>query len=421
MVVIKINKRVIIGKILPLFLVMLFLSAFMGYRGIEYTNIVYICLFACFAMFCAYLGIRHYKKYSSPYDLSIIAFIVIIYLSFIPGAIWGGQSVYYSLRGAFSVLYTPIFLYIFLNEKKYTEDELKHCFICFFIIYLVIYAYSYLVFPDMPFGMNENEMEKIEKDFAQRGVLRLYIPFEDLIALGIFYFINNPLKNRRHNMIVLVVLLLLTLLRGTRTVMAMTLVFGGLLFLKKSTKKTTMSTRLIRGVEIAAIAICIFLAFKFTGLSQMFSSYAEISANDLDSGEDYIRVVMAGFYLLQYNNSIGEYIFGHGIPVSGDFQRDVANNAEVGLYPDDVGYVEMFLNFGIVGILILVWILVAVISRKVKPECWYAKYYVYYLYVVSFMGRYMLFNLILFTAMLYVIKISSVHNEESNASLRHTS
>jgi len=400
------QKRFVSKKLLLLLFLLLFLSGFMGYRGLDTANIIYIFLFLCFAIFSLLIKGPIFKKGIDKYDIFIYAFISLIILSFIPGLFWGGQSLYYSLRGAFGVLYIPIFLYVFLQKKSYSEIDINRCLLILFFIYLIIYAYSYLIFPQIKFSFNSNDVDLISRDYATRGVLRLFIPFEDLITLGVLYFINNPSKHKITNIVIFVFLSILTFLRGTRSLMFLTIFFSGLLFLKQI--KTGRKAYIF---ELLVAVILVFSLFFSLNFSNILESYKDIFEKDIDMGSDYIRWAMADYYINDYNSSIFEYLFGHGIPIKGSFKQDLTNNNDIGFFPDDIGYVELFLNFGILGLLVLGTILVILVKTKITSRCYYAKYYLYYLFLASFFGRYILSNMALFAMMLYVVKISKLQYE----------
>jgi len=394
------NNRYSTLKSQLLLFLLLFSSGFMGYVGINSSSIYYSGICACLAIAALLLPSKKSFHYSAV-SYGVIAFISVIYFSFITGLVYGGQTVYYSFRGAFGLLYVPIFFYVFLIKESYTTIEIKKCLITIFAIYLVVYAYSYLIFPNVKFASGGKEVYELIQDFQSRGVMRLAIPFEDLITLGVLYFINNPHKNKAINILILVFLFVLTFLRGTRSVMLATFIVSAMLFLKQSKNKTIGKI-----IGLCIVLGFVYLIYELAGFSSIMDNYMDNFERDSDLGGDYIRWVMAGYYLTRFNSSIGEYVFGHGIPTSGDFQQRLMNDRNLEFYPDDIGYIELFLNFGLLGIIILLFILCAVIKKPVEAKDYYAKYYIYYLFLTTFLGRYILSNIALFAIMLYIVERS---------------
>lgn len=388
---------------MPLLIFLILLSRLFVYRGVDWNSglggglgQMYYMVLAVILLACSYTKrvSCHGEIYKSVSILTVI-FIGSIVVAFINE----GQGVYYSIKGLCNYAYVPILLYFYLNKKQIENKAVIYTLVVLFIIYLIIYGYSYAIFPDYRFGMVSDIEEKLLNDFETRGVLRAYIPYEDLITIFFFYIISNKLKNGKYKLMVFFFLCFLTIIRGTRFIIAGTFLVGFFLYFKQIKGNVLKSV-----LGLLIVLLIIYMYVQIFGLPPFFDNYIELSQKDQDSGEENIRILMTLYYLFDFDASWSAILFGHGLPVKSTFADMKTDLMQLGFYADDVGYVELYLYFGVIGIISLFYLLYNVVKTEVPRQFLFAKYYIYYIFVTMLCGRYLLNNMALIVVMLYLIE-----------------
>lgn len=393
---------------IPLLILYILLSRIFVYRGIDWTGGMGGGLGQMFYLFLGILIIYYSRnKYKmqqkgSIYN-SVVALSIWFACSIFVALVNEGQTVYYSFKGLCSYAYVPILLFFFLYNRKVDNKTLVATLLSLFIVYLLVYGYSYMIFPNYRFGMVADTDEGLLRDFEMRGVFRAGIPYEDLITIFFFFVISNDALKKRTRIIFFFALLYLTMIRGTRFLMAGTLLFGVLLYLKRA-KGNMFKSILV----FLIVVLLLYMAIQIFGVPSFVENYIEISEKDQESGGDNIRILMSMYYLFDFNSSFSEILLGHGLPINSLFAQQKESMTLYGFFADDVGYIELYLYFGLIGIAILLYMLFSVVKTKVPRNYLFAKYYIYYIFVTMLCGRYLLNNMALVVTMLYLIEHNKI-------------
>lgn len=395
---------------IPLLILYILLSRIFVYRGIDWNgglggglSQIYYFLLGCIMIY--YSRTAKYTCSKTSIYYSVLALTILFFCSIVVGLVVEDQSFYYSFKGLCSFSYVPILFFFLLRNTKFNNNTIICTLFSLFVVYLLVYGYSYLIFPNYRFGMVSNIEEGILNDFNQRGVYRTGIPYEDLIAIFFFYIISSDRIKGKNRFMFFFILLFLTVIRGTRFIIAGTLFVGVLLYLKQAKGNFIKSL-----LSFVIILLLVLMYFQFFGVPSFIDNYIELSAKNQEEGNDNIRVVMSMYYLFDFNSSLPEIIFGHGLPVNSAFSVAKENMTQYGFFADDVGYIEFYLYFGLVGIFFLFGLLFNVIKTKVPRNFLFAKYYIYYVFITMLCGRYFLNNVVLIVTMLYLIEHNRIIN-----------
>lgn len=401
-----------IKKNTPISLLILYilLSRIFVYRGIDWNGglggglgQIYYFLLGCIMIYYSRKAKYTCSKTSIYY--SVLALTILFFCSIVVGFVFEDQSFYYSFKGLCSFSYAPILFYFLLHNKQYDNKIIIGTLLSLFIVYLFIYGYSYMIFPNYRFGMVSDIDEGLLNDFETRGVFRTGIPYEDLIAIFFFYVVSNDKIKGKYRFLLFFILLFLTIIRGTRFIIAGTFFVGVLLYMKQA------RGNFLKYIScLAIIVLSLMMYIEIFGIPPFIENYIELSAKNQEEGNDNIRVVMSMYYLFDFNSSLPEIIFGHGLPVNSAFSVAKENMTQYGFFADDVGYIEFYLYFGVVGIFFLFGLLFNVIKTKVPRNFLFAKYYIYYVFITMLCGRYFLNNVVLIVTMLYLIEHNRIIN-----------
>ena len=174
-------------------------------------------------------------------------------------------------------------------------------------------------------------------------------------------------------------------LRGTRTPLIVTGLMCLLYYLKSIKSK------------IISISILVFAILSFNVVNEALLNstsdnpivkYVQLTSNQMENndskGEDDIRVQMSKYMLteLDANDPVCVFI-GNGIPSGGRLQaRLTALENNNSFWVVDVGLIVIFVYFGIVGLLIYLGLLIMIIRLKVDTKYYFAKLYLFYLYLI---------------------------------------
>lgn len=311
-------------------------------------------------------------------------------LLFVFAMIWGwvywNESIYYALKNLFRAQGTfTLFFYFILKRYNVSYKAVLKAILSITILYSLCYIIGILTYPDQLFGATLNFDDTVfEKSLEDRGVLRLFMQGADFIILAIFFILINY-KNKKIYYLFLIPLFVMLVIRGTRT----PLIVASLICL----------VYYLKGLKSRFLAVLIFvfsvLSFNVANEALLNSNsdnpivkYVQLTTNQIESnqnkGESDIRVQMATYMLTELNeeNPICSLI-GNGIPGMGEYNTKLTrlenNNS---FWVVDVGFIVIFVYFGILGLILYTWLLIVIIKTRVDSKYEFAKFYLYYLYLI---------------------------------------
>ena len=134
--------------------------------------------------------------------------------------------------------------------------------------------------------------------------------------------------------------------------------------------------------------------------------YVQLTNNQMDTGEEDIRVTMTKYFFKDFNTNPLQDLIGNGINSVGDYGNKIAYLGQnKGLCITDVLPTNIFLFFGIVGLLLYTLLFFAVLRSKVTPDCMFAKMMVIYMYLIGPTNVALLsISPMIFAMSLYIVK-----------------
>ena len=381
-----------------------------GLRKKEKYAVWVIVLFYCFytQFFSAsfFVNMHIYKDLVTVVDLFICAMFVpymitfhkdvvsrqvwILCLMFVFGLIWGwlywDEGLYTGLKATFRAqgVFTLLFYFIYKKFQVSYQTLIKVIF-SIAIIYSSCHIIGVLTYPNQIFGASLSfDESSFERTLEDRGVLRLFLQGADFIVIAIFYLLVR-FREKKICYLWLIPLFIMLVLRGTRTPLIVTGLMC-LLYYLKSIKNKVLS------VSIFVIAI---LSFNIVNEALLNSNsdnpivkYAQLTSTQMENndskGEEDIRVQMSKYMLTELDANDPVCIFiGNGIPSAGRLQaRLTALENNNSFWVVDVGFIVIFVYFGLVGLFIYLGLLVMIIKLKVDAKYYFAKLYLFYLYLI---------------------------------------
>ncbi|WP_287646090.1 hypothetical protein [Bacteroides sp.] len=174
--------------------------------------------------------------------------------------------------------------------------------------------------------------------------------------------------------------------------------------------------KFFRKIQTGVVVTAVIAMLSFVSVTRnIIDSLIQTTVNERDAGdENNIRVLAATYFFLEFNgDKLEPKIIGNGIASNGDdmYSKEMKYlNEEVGFWESDVGYCEIYIYFGIVGLLGLFFWCYGVYDIKIEESYKYIKYYFLFLMVSMICGGYWFENI-------YVVNILTYTLVKSNENL----
>lgn len=302
-------------------------------------------------------------------------------LMFLFSVVWAklqsDQSIFSSLVGVASVF--PLCAFFFFYKYQVTKNEIEKTIIILGISYTVCYFIGLLTFPNNIFG--KIPIEDTSSIESSRGVIRLGVPGADFIVFLIFIILTKYRRSKKYYFF-FVPLTIMLLLRGTRTPILVTLVIALFYYLSSLKNKIMAIILAIIASIIVDIGYVQLSRTTSTGVVARYVQYTNGQVVDEDV-ENNIRYLMAEYYLTEFNTTPQQIIFGNGVPRSGEYADQIRYMSETyHFWIVDIGFVCIYVYFGLLGITLYLLLLYFVIRTKVPSEYMWGKMFVIYCYLI---------------------------------------
>lgn len=279
----------------------------------------------------------------------------------------------------------PVFsliLYYYAHSIDISRVEVEKIFQWLTVIYAICFCMALIVFPSKLFtGYGELERE-ID---TSRGFPRIRLTLMGLAPIFFsFFYLLARLKQKftRSLAISLIVVFVLIILQLGR-VPILIATFLGLWYFASD----------VSNVRKTLIALAFFVTLWVIYENVLVvKELVDYSINDYENSTETenVRIGSYRFYTLEFPNSWASIVFGNGQyslgnGAFGDFVDKYGRSN--GFIPADVGYAYIFLNYGILGIILFAIILYKAITIEVDNKYEYVKYYVIFLFLVNFSGN----------------------------------
>ena len=346
------------------------------------------------------------KKYSKDsLSLSIKYVLLIIVLNIIPSFLVSGQSLYYSLRG--STYGFSLCMYFWFVYHKISSRSVVQAFLIILISYIVLHLLALSTFPNHLFGYNENLIDRAESDMVIRGVVRIGVPGQDFVILAIFVVLNLSRVNKKY-LLFLIPLFVMLILRGTRTPLIITIILSLFYLVWKCKYKILVIIACCLSYVIIPI---IYDSIKNSNSENIIVNYVQMTDEQLNSEDEDIRIKMSKYYLFDFNDNILAVLIGNGVPQgnSNYEYRVLKNSYNNAYYLSDVGIVQIYVYYGILGLIAYLLLLIKILRTKVDPKYEFAKLFVMYYYLTLFSGNYLVQNAFYLAFGLYLMEINRIN------------
>lgn len=341
-------------------------------NGCFYITIIPLFILKFISFTCSSFILLHsifhcIKKQTLKESPSIAPIFYLIIASFFTSLFFHYQDITLSLIRSFTWINIG-FCYLLLNYKI-NENIIYKSIIFFCIIWILCYIYAVISYPSVAFDPSGGEITEIN---SGRGFYRFKISGSEFIYLLFYWMINKYINSKKIKYLFFsCILFLMIILMLSRQHIIVNLFIASLWLLK--------DLSLIKKVIfMSSISI---LSFFIIPQTTIYQNMAELTENQLEmnnGGKDDIRMQAYKYYLFDYNDSLGETIFGNGLYHSkSEWGKSVSKIIEnKGLVLSDVGFASLFHQFGIIGIIILGFFFFKIFKQSHDKQHLFIKYYI---------------------------------------------
>lgn len=305
-----------------------------------------------------------------------------------------------------AVYYVPYLTFLFpfyLIAKRPSLSALEKILFYTAAIYLLCWIYQVLNAPHLIFVGDNVDMAGDES----RGFLRFYIPTKEHLAFFVFFFL--ALYNKTGKFIWLFFAFgafVLVVLHVMRQAIFWTLVMAVAYYLvanKRNLKRNAIFIAII-------VLFSYYIIFDMMVVNELNLQTLESIGSNSNNGADFnnIRFEAINHFLKTYNQDLIHFLWGNGLPRQhSEFSNQLAASARNGYYISDIGFVGLYVNFGIISVILYVYLLYRILFRiKAHSDYSYLKYYIGYLVFTYLGGHALTSNLIFFVIATYILKSS---------------
>lgn len=354
------------------------LSSFVNWYKIEESIILILFVLMIPSIF------RGLQENTISKNVSLL--LIIFALSVVWAYIYWDQGIYQSIRGLTGNCLLLVLFFLFKN-KNIGIDTITKAILILSAIYCICLAIAIATFPNCLFGDYSNTLSTVddfERSLEQRGTMRLPVPGADFVILAIFIVVSKY-KDNPKMYFWLIPLVFFLLQRGTRTPIFMTIAIALAYRLWSIKNKFFM---VILSVLVYFGSLAAFSSLLNSNSDNLIVKYIQMSNDQVEKNkneEEDIRIQMSTYYLTDFNNgNFLKSITGNGIP-SGDSaygkKRDYLMDAKR-FFVEDVGFVQIFVWFGLIGLIVYAMLLVKAIKIPRQQNYTYGFLYIVYLFTI---------------------------------------
>ena len=355
-----------------------------------------------------------YHNYADGLSRAVKMLLVMFLLSPVWAYIYWGQGMVRSIYAIFCPYASSVMLLMFYFVFKKYELTMKQS-MCIILIMSAIYSICHLIglltVPNSIFGFNvlsEDIETSLTRTMEARGVFRLAMPGADWVVFAIFALLTKFRNNKKYY-ILLVPLFVMLVLRGTRTPFFVTILVC-LLYLVYIIKNKWL-------MAIGGLITILALIVTYDTLLEMKSDnpvvlYVQMTQEQVSSNHETedVRVEMTKYMFNEFNgNNVLAYITGNGVPSGVNLYANTMSRLSLdkGFFVVDVAFAEIFIYFGIVGLVLYFLLIWRVYKTKITDDCMYAKLFILYLVLIMPTNCAIVTTPFMFALALYIVSASN--------------
>lgn len=383
-------------------LVILYLFPFLHYLGFRYVGfnltIIKALYFVAIPLMTLYIANTLFQKKQSVLFNKMRIIALLIFISIIMAFLFNGQSISLGYRVTAPIL--GILFYFYLNKANFTIKEIE-CFIWINVcVYLFLWLYALSQAPIPIFAIDQDR--QLNDD---RGIFRIAIVNRACIMMALFYSVNRWIIIKKKIFLVLSIsMFVLTVFMTIRQYIVIS-VFVVAFYLFKKIK------------YIWVYAVMLFLLLNFVSITipkdSILGRLIELSnrqVSDNKYGETNVRILEYEYYFFEFPQNIITSLLGNGYPhtESSYGLKESKINDVKRYFRSDVGYANLYLLIGIIGVLVVFQLIYYSLKCRVNNEMVYAKMFMFYVALANIASAAFTFDILFVCIAVYLIDKSKL-------------
>ena len=170
---------------------------------------------------------------------------------------------------------------------------------------------------------------------------------------------------------------------------------------------TSKSLNLSQKVKLVVIFFVLgVLIYNIPFTRNIVNNMLEITSTQAEYGENDIRVISATYFFTELNEGdIFKNIFGNGIYTHdlSPYGKLMDYAHEIGYWESDVGYAEIFVYFGLIGLIALLIWFIGVLTVRIPSEYFFLKIYLIFIIISMICGGYWFENIVEMAIITYIL------------------
>lgn len=335
-------------------------------------------------------------KKQSRYELPVRIIFILIWMSMLSALFFWGQELVLSYRSTATYLGL---VYFFLLMKIKPDIQQVEKIIWFFCgVFIILWFYGMLKAPQIIYAIDaDTTMDD------SRGIFRLALPGRGFLILAFFLAVSKFVQTKNNKWaIVFTFLFTMIVLQVTRQIIIFSFIVSLLYILRKS--KIAWFVLIALGLFFIAGGSLINVSDNSV-VGRMINISSQ-QASSQNTGEQNIRVLEYTYFLTNYSKNIITDIIGNGVPhfYSSYGLKEISIKEQFSYFMSDVGYAEIFVRFGILGVLSYLFIFWRAATQKVDSAYMYSKLFILYLAAANVTASWVFQDVIPLCISLYVLE-----------------
>ncbi|WP_148562452.1 hypothetical protein [Spirosoma radiotolerans] len=317
-----------------------------------------------FSLIVVIISIPFFYKRSFAFNLPIQMICASILISIPLAYISWKQDIWLSVKS--TMPYLIWFFYFFLIQKKIKIKIIEKITLFYGALYMILFLFQFINSDIVYFGTKSEFV-------VDRGITRIIFPGAGIFFLSLFISLCKLSYNKKNKIIWLTFISLgavVTVLQVTRQ----SIVFLIFIYIYHFFSSSSNLKKLI----ILSISFCI-IYIAVNSNHSIVRGLSETQKETQHQGSEYIRVLSAKYFILDFSPNLLSRILGNGIPY-GDksvLGREELKLQTVGYYLSDIGLVGLYAMCGIIPVLAYFIIFYKSFKVKVPKPFYYLKYYIW--------------------------------------------
>jgi hypothetical protein len=359
-------------EIAIVFLLIIILLKFFDARFLNESIVNYLLFLT---LICTvFISVPYVVPRNKGFVFPVQLFLASMFVSIIMSGLFWDQSLQDSLIA--TAPYLIFFFFFYLLHIKFPVNILEKIIVIYGILYILLYAYSFINSPTVFFGKPLWGEEFIES----RGIVRIIFPGGGVFILTTFIAINkltSQRKNRWFWMFLALAGIVLPVMQVTRQFIVGIL----LIYVYHFIRTLSLSKKVY--ILVSFLAIIFFL---IDTQSPIVAGLIESTRSDASLGGDYIRILAGEYFLTDFSPNFVTQFFGNGVPYFGvsnfGYYVDMLGVTQE-FFLSDVGIIAVYVMFGVPAIIayLLIWTKSFIIP--LPEEFQYLKYYLWFILLTS--------------------------------------